>query len=62
MKVWLVREPSDPYEPWDVMGVFSTLELAREYVKTHRLEHFPDSVDVEEWEVDNPAIQGVKTE
>jgi hypothetical protein len=54
VKVWLVRTPSDPYEPWDVDGVFSSLEKAVAYRKT-----LPEwqNVDIEEWEVDNPGAK-----
>ena len=50
MKVWLIREADDPYEPWDVIGVFSTLEKAIEY-KKKSYGIYDYNVCVEEWEI-----------
>ena len=51
MKVWLIREPSDPYEPWAVVGIFSSKEKAEEHLKTCKLDE--DWCRIEEWEIDS---------
>ncbi len=58
MKVWLVRIPDDPYEPWDVLGVFSTKEKAEKYWEKLIVEKNYGGEDhsIEEWEIDNPKF------